>query len=210
MAAFDNRHSRLVAWLKIILPLCALGLLSTLFLFSRPLDTTGGLPLASVDLERITRDQGIGSPFYSGVAADGTAVSLSADAATPLRGGRAGFAARNLRVALELPSGLAVEISAGNGAYDNERKLAELRGDVRLTTSDGYEVVAPSLFADLDARRIYTVAPVAASGPLGQLHAGEMVLRQQDAPDGASTHELIFQGGVDLVYLPAKRQDGGP
>ena len=48
MAARDNVHSRVVFWLKIILPLLALAILSTLFLFSRRIDTDQALPYAEV------------------------------------------------------------------------------------------------------------------------------------------------------------------
>jgi lipopolysaccharide export system protein LptC len=37
MASADNFHSQLVSWSKIILPICGIGLLSTLFLFA-PVD----------------------------------------------------------------------------------------------------------------------------------------------------------------------------
>ena len=39
MAIPDNLHSRMVFWLKILLPILALAILSTLFLFSRRIDT---------------------------------------------------------------------------------------------------------------------------------------------------------------------------
>ena len=48
----DNLHSRVVAWMKIILPRAALGLLSTLFLISRTVDPTQQPPISQIDLEQ--------------------------------------------------------------------------------------------------------------------------------------------------------------
>ena len=47
----DNLHSRLVRVLKIALPLIALLLLSTLFLFSRKINPEDAIPYASVDVD---------------------------------------------------------------------------------------------------------------------------------------------------------------
>ena len=52
----DNLHSRLVAILKVALPLIALALLSTLFLFSRKIDPEDAIPYATVDVEDRLRD----------------------------------------------------------------------------------------------------------------------------------------------------------
>ena len=38
MTMYDNSYSRFVALTKVILPIIALGILSTLFLFSRDID----------------------------------------------------------------------------------------------------------------------------------------------------------------------------
>ena len=51
-------HTRFVGWMKIILPVIALGLLSTLFLLSRTVDPTQDIPVTEVDLEQRAQDQG--------------------------------------------------------------------------------------------------------------------------------------------------------
>lgn len=82
MAATD-RHTRLVAWAKIALPLAALAILSTLFLASRPPEPGGNLPYGDLDPEALARQPRIGAPEYAGVTADGTAVSFTAETARP-------------------------------------------------------------------------------------------------------------------------------
>ena len=47
MAMGGMTYSRMIAWLKILLPLAALVLLSTLFLFARPRNPIATLPFAT-------------------------------------------------------------------------------------------------------------------------------------------------------------------
>ena len=49
-------HSRLVGWLKVVLPLAALAILSTLFLLADLIDPTAAIPYAEVDVEDLARD----------------------------------------------------------------------------------------------------------------------------------------------------------
>ena len=44
-------HSRMVFWLKIAMPLLALAILSTLFLFARQVEFEGTLPYAQVEID---------------------------------------------------------------------------------------------------------------------------------------------------------------
>lgn len=69
MAAFDNSYSRIIFWLKIALPLLALAVLSTLFLFSPRVDIDGALPYSEVDVEQLAREQRLTQPEYTSVMA---------------------------------------------------------------------------------------------------------------------------------------------
>src|SRR6056297_3765960 len=83
MGGADNFHSRLVAWMKIILPLLALGLLSTLFLISRNVDPTKSVPVTNIDLEQRADDLGATNPSFAGVTNRGDQVSVRAKQAKP-------------------------------------------------------------------------------------------------------------------------------
>ena len=77
----DNLHSRLVFWFKIILPLCALILLSTLFMVSRSVRPEDAVPYADVDVADLLRQPRLSAPDYAGVTSDGAALSLTAETA---------------------------------------------------------------------------------------------------------------------------------
>lgn len=197
MAHAGDGYSRLVAWLKIVLPLLALAILSTLFLVSRSVDPSQTIPYADVDVEGLARDQQIGAPAFAGMTEDGAAISIAADSARPEAGGQRLIAvAPSARI--ELPGGRVIEIHADAGRIDREAGEAGLDGDVLVKSSDGYRVETDSIVARLDRTGIESTGPVRGSGPFGTLSAGKLVLTQN--PDGA--YLLRFEAGVKLIYRP--------
>ena len=84
MAWRDNLHSRFVAWMKILLPLAALGILSTLFMISDRFDPTNAVPVADIDLQERAQSLGATKATFAGVSADGHKISLRTERARPL------------------------------------------------------------------------------------------------------------------------------
>ena len=83
MARADNAYSRFVAWVKIILPVMALLLLSSLFLFQSSDGDQQALPFSAGELAELATGQGIGRPEFKGLSGDGRAITLTADSALP-------------------------------------------------------------------------------------------------------------------------------
>ena len=79
-------RSRLIAWLRVLLPLAALAILSTLFLLGRTPDPDDALPYAEVDAEDMVRDPRMTRPEFAGVSKSGAEVTVTADRASPLQG----------------------------------------------------------------------------------------------------------------------------
>jgi lipopolysaccharide export system protein LptC len=76
--ARHNRYSRLVGGLKVVLPIAALALLSTLFLLSDPPDPDRALPYAEVDVAQLARELRLTQPRFAGVLPDGREITLVA------------------------------------------------------------------------------------------------------------------------------------
>ena len=88
-----DRHTRVVGWLKVMLPLTALAILSTLFLVARRIDPEAALPYAEVDVEDLAREPRMTAPTYAGTTEDGASVTLTADEARPAAEGQPAQAA---------------------------------------------------------------------------------------------------------------------
>jgi lipopolysaccharide export system protein LptC len=195
-----RRRSRVVALLKVLLPLGALGLMSTVFLLAREEASPAALPYA--ELEALAREPRIERPTLSGVAADGTAVALSAErvAAVPERPDR--FALSAPRLETEGPGGDRAMIEAPAGEVEPAAQRLRLRGGVRLEASGGYRVEADAAAADLLAGTL-EAAPVTGAGPLGEIEAGGLSMVRGEG--GAA--RLVFNRGVRVLYQPGRQTE---
>ncbi len=194
-----DRHTRVVGWLKVALPLLALAILSTLFLLSDRIDPDAALPYAEVDVEERAREPRMTAPTYAGTTSDGAALTLSADEARPAADG-APAGAQGLRLDLATPDGAVTELRAVTAVLDETAREIVLSGGVTVTTSSGYRLETAELAARMDRSGLASRAPVTATGPVGELQAGGMELGQDNRTPGA--YLLVFNQGVRLVYRP--------
>ena len=167
MAAPDNTYSRVVGWLKILLPLLALGILSTLFLVARTIDPAQNLPFADVDIEEMAREQRIGQPNYSSVTRDGAAISLSAESARPDPADPEKLSGEAISAAIDLPNGNRIDIAADRMQIDNTARRATLSNGVIVQTSDGYVLQTEAVEIALDATRVQSASPTTVTTPIG-------------------------------------------
>lgn len=194
--ASDNLHSRVVVILKITLPLAALAILSSLFLFSRPIDPEDAIPYADVEIaDRLAQPRMSGAGFSS-VTSDGATLTLSAERAAPQQGGATVEA---LTGQLAFPDGSNTQISAAKGVLSRDDGLLSLTGGINLSTSTGYVVETDSLTMRLDRSHLQSGGAVEATAPMGTLTAGGL---QLDRATNDAPYLLVFNKGVRLIYLP--------
>jgi lipopolysaccharide export system protein LptC len=194
-----DRHTRVVGWLKVALPLLALAILSTLFLVADRIDPEDALPYAKVDVEGLARDPRMTAPSYAGTTSDGAALTLTAEEAVP--GGPDDPArASGLRLDLKTPDGGTTELRAAQALVDQSARQLVLSGGVTMTTSTGYRLETAEVVAELDRSGLESRGEVVATGPAGEIRADGMSLRQDNQTAG--TYLLVFNGGVRLVYRP--------
>lgn len=191
-----DSYSTYVAWAKTLLPLGALGLLSTVFLFARaPGMLEGDIPYA--DIEELAREQKINAPALSGVSDSGAIISVTAESARPDDPSGEVLTVERIRATIDSPGESLTELRAGGGRLDNGARMAWLNGLTRIVTSDGFEIETAGVMADLQTGRIETDGALEARAPFGELTAGRLVI---DTPEGASDQRLVFNEGVRLVY----------
>jgi lipopolysaccharide export system protein LptC len=197
MAVSDNLYSRLVTWLKIMLPLAALALLSTLFLFARGSQTDVDIPYATI--EEIAREPRISGPRFAGIAADGSVVAMSADSIRPLEDRPDSFAVADIRLEIDTPEGTRIDMRAGNGELDGRARVARLTALVSLAASGGYQMETTGMEADLDTGALRSLGPLEVRTPFGSLTAGNLTVA---APQAGGARVMVFNDGVRLLYEP--------
>jgi len=198
MASRADGYSRLVTALKIVLPIAALGLLSTLFFFSGQIDPTQSLPYKELDVESIAREQRLSQPSSSGVTDDGSAFTLTADRALPDPNDEEITRFENLKIELVDPdTAVRTFLSAPNGYSNSTTGETVLSGGTELRSTDGMLIQTQTLRLFLDNNEMLSDSEVTASGSFGDLQAGRMHI----APAGPDLdHVAVFNDGVNLIY----------
>lgn len=197
--AFDG-WSRTVGWLKVALPLTALGLLSTLFLVSNRIDPEAAIPYATVDVESRLREPRLTKPAYAGTTVDGSSLTMQAAEARPATTPGAASTAANVTATLTTPDGKRTDLRAETATIDADSHFLDLSGKVRIDNSTGYSVETEALTADLSETGLKANTPVSATGPVGRITADSMSLTRSQGGDGA--YLLVFKGNVKLLYQP--------
>ncbi|WP_322893272.1 MULTISPECIES: LPS export ABC transporter periplasmic protein LptC [unclassified Yoonia] len=197
MFGADNLYSQWVGWAKILLPLCAIALLSTLFLFARnPSDATD-IPMAQV--ADLARDQQMTAPEFSGITDTGAVVVVSARSARPAEERPDAASVTDLRVRMDNPDGSRLEMTGVTGELDGRVRSARFTGLVRLNTSTGYVMETSAMTVMIDNGTAMSDGFVEIRAPMGNLTAGQVTFRADGSNRG---QQMLFTGGVRLIYQP--------
>ena len=195
----SDGYSRMVALLKVVLPLSALALLSTLFLLSRSVDPEAQIPFADKEIQDRLRDQQITGPFYSGTTANGDQISFSAEKMTTPQADTGENEALDVLVEIDTPAGTRIDLRAERARFDIATDRAELAGGVRISTTSGFELNSELLVSELTALTLHSPGEVRGASPAGELRAGAMRL---SSPEPGSAPQMVFTDGVRLIYTP--------
>ena len=202
----ETLYSQVIAGLKLLLPLAALGLLSTMFMLSRTVEPESSVPFLEDEAAIPGRDS-VSAPYYTGSTPEGHAVAITADTARPMADDPAGLVAEKLNADFDLTDGSTINIVALSASVNEPNDHLELTGDVVIDSSQGYQVRTELLVSAL--RRIHAETPdmVDATGPIGELQAGRFQIREEAETGNV---QLFFTNGVKLIYEPAKQDSGEP
>lgn len=180
-----------------LLPLVALALLSTMFLFARSVAPTSTIPFAEIELKERIEDQQITGPFLAGKTAGGHDIRVTADAARPDTENPNLARVSNLKADIAFEDAHSVELTAGAGEVNGRELTAELSEMVQIKSSNGYVIQSSALSLNMDAGTAISKAEVTGSGPAGRFRAGAMELT---AGDENSQGQFLFTNGVELIY----------
>ncbi|WP_299984283.1 hypothetical protein [uncultured Ruegeria sp.] len=201
MAEVD-RHSRWVQFLKVLLPLVAILLLSSVFLLSRSIDTNVSAPFGDQDVDDRLTDQVVSRPDYKGVTRKGEEIRVEARRAS--QSGEGGTpTASEVQGRFGLSSGGEITLESNTGMIRPDKGTATFAGEVVITTADGIQVTTDLLNTSLDEIRGDSPGQIDGTGPIGDFTAGRMIFgtEKKDGP----VH-ILFTDGVKLIYEPQKAE----
>lgn len=206
-------YTRLVRALKIVLPLLALALLSSIFLWPRETHFDGGLVYTSADLVALGEGLAVTRPRIAGATAAGEPFVVTAERAVPDGPDPEAVELERVRAEFRQDDGREIALAAEEGALRPKAQTLSLSGDVALDTSDGYRVRTERVEADLEDGELVAPGPVSAEGPRGSITAGSFRARRVAPPEAgddpaalgalAPGDYLWFEGGVRVTWTPA-------
>lgn len=195
--AAPNRYSTLIAWTKLVLPLIALALLSTLFLFSRTPNPEDALPFVDIDIAELTQQQRLSQPRFAGTLADGRPITLNAESAVQQGDTPNLLELAHVTSEVALADTDSARISSDRGDFDLAQQVIDLTGAVRVSTTSAYQLLSEQISVAMTTMRMLSPGAVTLTGPGLRLDAGAMELT---GGDGQAL--FSFTGGVRLLYDP--------
>ena len=201
MARGTGIYSQVVAGLKVLLPVIALGLLSTLFLFSRTNDPTRNLPRATVESLKDRASETATGAIYTGLTENGAEVTMHAQVARPDPAFVDRLLADGFDAEIDFEDGSSVRINAPSAEMNNADATARITGGVEIESSTGYTMRTEALTSAMERIEIESDGPVDADGPSGTLQAGKLRIVADESPDAEEGDvTLLFTDGVRMVY----------
>jgi len=197
-----DRYSRMVQFLKVLLPLAAILMLSAVFLLSRSIETDVSVPFSQKDIDERLAGQVVTQPNYRGTTAKGEDVHIEANRATLSEEGSIPTAAE-FRGRFGLLNGGVITLDSNSGMIRPDKGTATFVGDVVITTADGIQVTTDLLNTSLDEVRGDTPGQINGTGVIGTFSAGRMTFGAEKT-DGPV--HILFTDGVKLVYEPTKAE----
>ncbi|ARO15628.1 lptC [Ketogulonicigenium robustum] len=200
MARGGDAYSRFIALLTVILPLAALGLMAGLFLSSR---TRAPDANTFENAAQIAADPHVGEPKVTGVAADGSTVSIVGEEVRQIANTPDEVQITRPFGDITLPSGVVLHVSAGNGLFNTTQQVADLSGLVWVESGAQWRVETSALTVDLANAIMETKGALEARSPFGRLTAGHMRATSTPVqPNGEGGLQVLFSDGVRLLYQP--------
>ena len=195
--ARDDLYSKMIVWVKVTLPLIALGLLSTLFLLSSTPDPDAALPYAEVDIDQIAREQRVTEPRFAGVVGEDQEIVLLAETVSAEGGQTDRIYAQAIDGRVDLGMSEIMTVQAALGDIDMARQFATLNDGVTVQTSRGYRMVSDTVLMALDEVRLRAPTPVHVTGPGLDLTADAMEMEEVNGEP-----IVRFTGSVRMLYEP--------
>lgn len=185
------RHSRLVRLLRLAVPATVLLAMAAIVAVSvfNPFRLLAKLPLDTGNLVVSGTKVTMESPHLSGFTPDGRPYELWAKTATQdvTKPDFVDLATLRAKVATEDQS--IVTLDARSGSFDTKSQLLDLRKDVYLRSSSGYEAWMTRAFVDLGKGNVNSDEPVDVKWQGGTLRGQRLRITERG--------ELIrFEGGV--------------
>ncbi len=199
-------YSRVVAWMKVLLPLGAVVLIAAIFVSARDKSDLTKIFTAE-ELATLGAGLRLDNPRFAGVTEQGEPFAIRADWALPDSAMPRFIDLERPEGEIEMSDGRTIAAKAATGRMHRQQKILVLEGGVVLDTSDGYHVETDLVELDLGAKTAIAPGPVSGTGPTGQIDAGSF--RAAAGEGSIAAGKIWFENRVRVVFIPAQAPADG-
>lgn len=194
-------YSRFISITKVVLPLVAIGLLSTVFLFTKDNTLESGFRFSDADLDALESGLQVVKPRLFGSNPSGDVYNFAADSLAPDSLSPSLIAVERISGEIQYQTGTNLQMTAAKAEFMLEGQSIRLSGGMSLVTSSSIRVTGDGLLAELSSGEIESNGPVSATSPMGSIQAGNLRVVNIDE-DGEENQMIWFENGVMLSFKP--------
>ena len=184
-------YSIFVRFLRLALPLLAVGIIGLLLSWPRIEETLTTLPDEVIIPDTVGQNELI-KPRFESTDEKNQPFTITAKRAVQSKRDPSVVLLENPMADITLQTGTWMAAQAEKGAYRQNSERLLLQGGVKLFHDNGYEVTTEKLLVNLKNREAWSDHPVYGQGPAGTLEATGMQAH-------AETDHLIFTGPAKLT-----------
>lgn len=196
-----RRHSVLVRWLKMLLPACALLVMSSYGIFVQHTVKVGDGKLKVGPVALSSDVLTMHNPQYEGYGNDGSRFSVSARTAEQDVAQKGPIRLSTIEGNIIQPNKTAITLRSTRGLFNSEASELELFDAIEIRSSDGMAARLSRAKVFTKENRIISDEPVDVEMAAGQLRGNKMVLLQK-------SREVTFSDGVAARLTPQSRPEG--
>ena len=204
MRNYIKSYSAFIKLVKYIMPIIAITLFSSIFLFKKKNILVPEALSITAELLNLTKKQKIINPKFSGLTNFGDSFILKAFEAMPDSPKPEKIKLTEPNLEFNALRGIGFIVKSNKGSINFIKQSARLNGNVFIEITNGYKILSENIKLNLKLGNLIAPGKVEGYGPSGKVIAGSMeIFRNIDIAAHNANGSLRFYNGVRLIYLPS-------
>ena len=200
MVARGDKYSRTIFWLKILMPVGALAILMTTFMYKTDNYQASRIWPSSDGVARVEVSGTVGRPRFSGLTGNGSSLTIIAESYVPEEADPSRALAEDVTATYSTSPRGEATLRAATAYLDRQNNVIFFDGNVRVNTSSREEILASHMEVALDSTYLLATGGVKAISPVGQTSSASLEITSD--PEVRGSYVLEFAGDVDIVLPP--------
>ena len=198
----SETYSRFVGWMKIILPVAALFIVSTVIVYSTLPNANSNISLNIEEIKEVGDDLEMTQPKLTFTDKKDRDYLVVADTAVQSQDNQDVWDLKDIDADLTPQNGGWIKLTSTSGILHSQKEELDLMGVVDVTSHDGYEFHAVTAKVDFGEGTVMSEDPVKGSGPGGAISADSFSM-----VEGGNL--ITFTGDVQLRVMPGSDDNAG-